>query len=65
MSILKKISLNSSVPDKFIESNFINLTDLYSRGQTFKKVSIDESYPDYIRNNLDKYKQFILDDTNK
>ena len=48
-----------------IEENVKNLTDLYSRGQTFKKVSIDETYPDYIRNNLDKYKQFILDDTNK
>ena len=52
-------------PKAKIEENVKNLTDLYSRGQTFKKVSIDESYPDYIRNNLDKYKHFILDDTNK
>lgn len=44
-----------------IEENVKAGRDIFYRGDSrFVKVPIDESYPEYIRNNLDKYSQFIL-----
>ena len=34
--------------------------DLFNRGHIFEHIEIDESYPDYIKNNLKKYKEWIL-----
>ena len=34
--------------------------DLFQRGHKYKKIEIDESFPDYLISNYEKYKSFIL-----
>ena len=36
--------------------------DLFNRGHTFELVKIDQSYPRYLNENKEKYKQWILDE---
>jgi len=44
-----------------VEANVKSGRDIFARGDSqFKQVHIDESYPKYILDNLDKYSQFIL-----
>ena len=43
-----------------IESNIKNGLDLFDRKIPFKKVLIDETYPKYIRDNVQLYKDWIL-----
>lgn len=45
---------------KRIENCLKDQTDILARNQTYKKVEIDESFPDYLLANLDKYKKYIL-----
>ena len=33
--------------------------DLFNRGWVFDKVNLDSSFPDYILNNQEKFKDFI------
>jgi len=33
--------------------------DPLNRGMTYRAVPIDESYPEYIQNNQEKYAEFI------
>ena len=41
----------------------INLKqDLFNRGHTFERVKIDQSYPKYLNDNKEKYKEWILDE---
>ena len=41
---------------KNIEKKISNLKDPFDRNFNLKKVSIDQSYPSYIRNNLNLFK---------
>jgi beta-1,4-mannosyl-glycoprotein beta-1,4-N-acetylglucosaminyltransferase len=34
--------------------------DLFNRGHKFDVVKIDESYPDYLKKNIDKYRKWII-----
>ena len=34
--------------------------DLFNRGEKYEKVKIDETFPEYLINNLDKYKKYIV-----
>ena len=34
--------------------------DLFNRGHIFEKVKIDNSYPEYLQNNQNKYLEWIL-----
>ena len=43
-----------------IEKNIQNGVDPFQRNLRFKKVSIDNTYPDYIRKNLNKFKNWVL-----
>ena len=43
-----------------IKSKIKNLNDLFDRGHKYKKVEIDKSYPDYIVNNQNLFKDHIL-----
>ena len=43
-----------------IEEKINNLNDLYDRGHKYEKKKINLSYPEYILNNLDKFKDYIL-----
>ena len=45
---------------KFIEERIKNLKDPFHREYEFTRVEIDNSYPEYITNNLDKYSKLIL-----
>jgi len=45
---------------KNIEKKISNLKDPFDRNFNLKKVSIDQSYPSYIRNNLNLFKKWIL-----
>lgn len=41
----------------------INLgKDLFHRGHTFKQVKIDDTFPEYIQNNQNKYSKWILNE---
>ena len=46
---------------KHIENSISNLKDPFERDINLKKVKIDDTYPDYIRNNLDLFKKWIID----
>ena len=35
--------------------------DLFERGHNYQKITIDEDFPKYLFQNLDKYKKFIID----
>ena len=43
-----------------IEKKIEERVDLFERGHKYKKVSIDDSFPDYIVSNHKKYKTYIL-----
>ena len=43
-----------------IEKKIKNLKDPFNRKQNLKKVSIDETYPDYIKDNQNLYRDWIL-----
>ena len=45
---------------KNINDSVKNGVDLFGRNMKFKKVNLDNSYPEYILNNQDKYKQWIV-----
>ena len=34
--------------------------DLFDRGHNYQKIIIDEDFPKYLFQNLDKYKKFII-----
>tara|TARA_A100001015_G_scaffold255718_1_gene297349 strand:+ start:643 stop:1149 length:507 start_codon:yes stop_codon:yes gene_type:complete len=46
--------------EKTIKEKIEKKIDLFNRGHIFEHKEIDESYPDYIKNNLEKYKEWIL-----
>ena len=43
-----------------IKDNINNLKDLFNRGNKFQKVNIDESFPRYIIQNKEEYKEWII-----
>ena len=44
---------------KISKINFKN-EDIFNRGFELKKIKIDESYPDYILKNKEKFSQWII-----
>ena len=44
-----------------IERKIKKGTDLFGRGHVYKKVALDESFPEYILNNLKEFQKFIID----
>ena len=42
-----------------IEDTKINSKDIIGRNDTFKKVNLDSTFPDYIKKNQSKYKKWI------
>ena len=43
-----------------IKDNINNLKELFNRGNKFQKVNIDESFPRYIIQNKEEYKEWII-----
>tara|TARA_Y100001935_G_C17194470_1_gene451791 strand:+ start:112 stop:918 length:807 start_codon:yes stop_codon:yes gene_type:complete len=46
--------------EKEIQKKIENKEDIFNRGYDLKKIDIDESYPDYIRQNLELLKNWIV-----
>ena len=42
-----------------IKKKFLNLQDLFGRNHKYIKIKIDNSYPEFIRSNLNLFKDFI------
>ena len=45
---------------KIIETKILKKIDLFNRGHQYKVVNMDNSFPDFLINNYDIYKEFIL-----
>jgi beta-1,4-mannosyl-glycoprotein beta-1,4-N-acetylglucosaminyltransferase len=45
---------------KTVERNINAQKDLLGRNEIFKRINIDQSYPDYLLNNLNKFKDWII-----
>ena len=43
-----------------IRENINNLIDPFDRNLRLKKVNIDDTYPEYLIKNIEKYKDWIL-----
>ena len=51
---------NKNINEKNIEEKIINNEDIFGRGIKLKKINIDDTYPEYIVNNKDKYSDWII-----
>ena len=65
--ILKKIKSfshgefnNEKINEKNIEEKIIKKEDIFGRDNNLKKVDLDDSYPEYIVNNKDKFLHWII-----
>jgi len=53
--------LNSNLNNKgFIEKKIRNLEDIFDRKIKYKKINLDESFPKYIVQNKNKFKEWII-----
>ena len=50
----------SLTDEKEIQKRIENKEDIFNRGYDLKKIDIDETYPDYIRQNLELLKNWII-----
>ena len=62
---LKTFAHTEFSSDKFsnidvIKKKIDKKIDLFERGHSYEKISLDETFPRYLIENLDKYKSFIL-----
>ena len=46
--------------EKKIEKRIANNEDIFGRGYELKKININENYPEFIKNNKDLLKQWIM-----
>ena len=62
---LKTFAHTEFALDKFsnieiIKDKIDNMIDLFERGHKYEKINLDKSFPKYLIENLNKYKEFIL-----
>ena len=62
---LKTFAHSEFVAEKFssvesIKNNIKNKIDLFGRGHKYEKVEIDHTFPNYLINNKEKFKKFII-----
>ena len=43
-----------------IENNINKHSDLFGRGHIYKKIEIDNTFPEYLKKNYEKFKKFII-----
>ena len=46
--------------NKIFGAAIIKKTDLFGRGHKYKKVDIDNNFPEYLIKNYEKFKKFII-----
>jgi len=66
-----KYKIESFAHQEFNREEFVNIDkikkclaeqrDILGRANDYEKVEIDESYPNYLRENIDKFKKYILE----
>ena len=56
----KEFSKNEFSSPKIIEEKISKKTDLFNRGHKYEIVNIDDTFPKFLQNNFDKYKDYIL-----
>ena len=62
---LKTFAHSEFSPEKFsseeiIKKKIINKQDLFERGHLYEKVELDNSFPEFLLKNRDRYSKFIL-----
>ena len=45
---------------KKIEKRINDKIDIFDRNFKYKKIDLDDTFPKYVLNNLDKYKNWII-----
>ena len=55
-----EFSSNKYSDISIIKKKMFNLEDLYNRGHVYKKIKIDNTFPDYFLNNANVIKDYIL-----
>ena len=45
---------------KTIEKKIQNRVDLFGRNHIYEKINLDETFPEYLKNNINKFEEFIL-----
>ncbi len=45
---------------KTIEKKIKNKIDLFGRNHIYEKINLDETFPEYLKNNIKKFEKFIL-----
>jgi len=58
------VHFNEKIDEKYLSVESINKMinekkDIIGRGQNFKKISLDKTFPEYLINNLENYKDWI------
>ena len=51
---------NEKLDIKEIERKILKNEDIFERGTKLRKISIDNSYPEYLLNNKEKYSDWII-----
>ena len=51
---------NKNINEKNIEEKILNSEDIFGRDIKLKKINIDNTYPEYILRNKDKYSDWII-----
>ena len=59
------VNFKEKIDEKYLSLESINKMvqerkDIIGRDHTYKKINIDESYPNYLINNLDYYKEWVI-----
>ena len=56
----KEFSDNKYSSEIIIEDKIKKKIDLFDRGHTYKPVELDENFPKYILDNIEKYNKYII-----
>ena len=52
--------ITQTISEILIEERIKNNQDVFDRGHNLKKIDIDDSFPDYIVNNVNYLKDWII-----
>ena len=56
----KEFSSKNYSDIEIVKKKIDNLEDLFNRGHKYEKISLDDTYPSYILDNKNLFKDFIL-----
>ena len=51
---------NEDLNEKYIEKKILSNEDIFGRGTNLEKIAIDNSYPEYIVRNKEKFSNWII-----